>query len=277
MLQVSAADVVPSPFPYVITDAILPADLYRRLRTDYPSNSVFASAIGETQGQGSRSGVGTGFDIYRGDTAYDTLIASSAAWAEFDAFINSQAFIDQFLEVFGAHLAAAGCTIDVSTSTYDPDYIEPRSLLTEKMTLGDRLGSIRHKLAGRHKRDRAVELFTRLDIQRAIGGYYKPPHCDRPNRLCSLIVYLTDAKSEGIDGGALRIFRHKTSKTVQNYERHPGEQDVEIIAELPARENLGVWFPCSNNSYHGVTRVETPGAARDFLYINISGKVANLW
>lgn len=277
MLQVSAADVVPLPFPHVISDSILPSDLYRQLRADYPTNSVFASAIGETHGQGSRSGVGTGFDIYRGDTAYDNLTANSRAWAEFDAFINSRAFIDQFFQVFRQHIAAAGCTIDVAASTYNPDYIEPRSILTEKMTFSDRLDNIGHKLVGRHKRDRAVELFTRLDIQRAIGGYYKPPHCDRPNRLCSLIIYLTDAKSEGIDGGALQIFRHKTQKTVQNYERHPSEHDVDVIAELPARENLGVWFPCSNNSYHGVTRVETPGAARDFLYINISGKVANLW
>jgi hypothetical protein len=277
MLQVSRNDVKSQPFPHVISDQILPPALYARLRADYPSGGQFAASTGETQGQGSRTGVGTGFDIYRGDTAYDALIAQSAAWAEFDAFINSKAFVDQFIDVFGAHLDEAGCSINVGTSTYNHDYIEPRSRLTEKMTIADRVADVQHKLLGGNNRNRAVELFSRLDIQRAIGGYKKSPHCDRPNRLCSLIVYLTDAEAEGIEGGSLRIYQHREKKPVQKYERHPHENKVDIIAELKPKANLGVWFPCSNNSYHGVTPVTTAGAARDFLYINISGTVANLW
>jgi hypothetical protein len=276
MLQVGPYDVQSAPFPHVISDAILPPALYARLRADYPTGATFETSIGETNGQGSRSGVGTGFDIYRGDSAYDALIARSDAWAEFDAFINSSAFVDKFLDVFGAHLDAAGCSVDVKRSTYSADYIEPRDRLTDHMTLADRVADVRHKLLGGN-RHRAVELFSRLDIQKAIGGYKKPPHCDRPNRLCSLIVYFTDATSAGIEGGSLRIFKHREQKPVQKYERHPAEAKVEIVAELTPKENLGVWFPCSNNSYHGVTPVTTQGAERDFLYINLSGDIANLW
>jgi hypothetical protein len=276
MLQVGPQDVQSAPFPHVISERIIPDALYARLRAEYPTSASFESSTDETHGQGSRSGVGTGFDIYRGDTAYDQLVGRSDAWAEFDGFINSTAFVDQFLQVFGNHLDAAGCSADVASSVLDTGYIEPRSRLTDKMTFGDRIADARHKLMG-GKRDRAVGLFTRLDVQKAIGGYKKPPHCDRPNRLCSLIVYFTDAKAEGIEGGNLRIYKHKTAKPVQKYERHPAESDVEIIAELTPKENLGVWFPCSNNSYHGVTPVTTKGAERDFLYINISADVANLW
>ena len=276
MLQVSHADVRADPFPHIVSDSILPPALYARLRADYPTAAIFKTSTDETLGEGSRSGVGTGFDIYRGDTAYDRLIAQSDAWAELDAFINSAAFVDQFLSVFGAHLPATGCSIDVARSHHARDNIEPRARLTDKMTLADRIADARHKLLGGN-RNRSVELFSRLDIQKAIGGYKKPPHCDRPNRLCSLIIYFTDAKSAGIDGGALRIYKHKQAKPVQKYERHPAEASVDIVAELTPRENLGVWFPCSNNSYHGVTPVTTQGAERDFLYINLSGDVANLW
>lgn len=276
MLQVTAADVKTDPFPHVVSPQILPPDLYARLRAEYPTGQTFATSTGVTSGQGSRTGVGTGFDIYRGDTAYADLVARSAAWAELDGFVNSQAFVDQFLSVFGAHLGAAGCTADVAASHMRPDYFEPRSALTEKMTMGDRVADLGHKLFG-NKTDRVIDLYSRLDIQKAIGGYKKPPHCDRPNRLCSLIIYFTDAKAAGIDGGNLRIYKHREAKPVQKYERHPAEANVDIVAELTPAENLGVWFPCSNNSYHGVTPVTTKGAERDFLYINLSGQVANLW
>ena len=277
MLSISSEDVRTQPFPHVISEQMLPPSLYARLRADYPTGATFESSICETLGQGSRSGIGTGFDIYRGDTAYDALVARSPAWTEFDAFINSPAFVEKFLDVFGSHLDAAGCTIDVAASTYQRDYIEPRSRLTDQMTPGDRIADIGRKLFGAGRRDRSVDLFTRLDIQKAIGGYKKPPHCDRPNRLCSLIIYFTDAETAGIEGGNLRIYKHKQTKQVQKYERHPHENDVGIVAELTPKENLGIWFPCSNNSYHGVTPVTSSGAARDFLYINISGHVANLW
>ena len=122
-----------------------------------------------------------------------------------------------------------------------------------------------------------VELFTRLDIHKSTGGYAKPPHCDRPNRLCSLIVYFTDAEAIKMDGGDLLIFKHKQPKPVTEYERHPRPDDVNLVAQLRPKANLGVFFPCQNNSYHGVTPVLSKGLERDFLYINISGRPRTLW
>lgn len=275
LLNVSRADVVQAPFPHVISDAILPADLFARLKADFPDASVFAGQA-ETHGNtGSRTG--QGFDIYRGDASYAALMARSEAWREFDAFINSRAFVDQFLALFGPDLEAMGCSADIAASHYDRSYEEPRELMTEHATIKDRVDGALHKLTRGLKSGRTVELFSRLDIQRAMGGYAKPPHCDRPNRLCSLIVYFTDAEAVGLEGGELMIYRHRQDKPISRYERHPAEQDVEIVAKLKAKPNLGVFFPCSNNSYHGVTAVTTKGIPRDFLYINISAKVSNVW
>ena len=122
-----------------------------------------------------------------------------------------------------------------------------------------------------------VSLFTRLDIHRSVGGYAKPPHCDRPNRLCSLIVYFTDAQASGLEGGDLLVFKHTQAKPVSAYERHPRPEAVTQIASLRPAPNLGVFFPCQNNSYHGVTEVKSRGIERDFLYINISGRSRSLW
>jgi hypothetical protein len=275
LLNVSRSDVVQAPFPHVISDAILPAELFVRLKADYPDASVFE---GQQQAHGTTgSRTGAGLDVYRGEPSYARLMARSEAWREFDAFVNSRAFVDQFLDLFGPDLDRLGCSADIAGSVYDRSYEEPRELLTEHATLKDRIDGAVHKLTRSMLTGRKVELFTRLDIQRAIGGYAKKPHCDRPNRLCSLIVYFTDAEATGLEGGELLIYKHRQDKPMQRYERHPHDEDVEVVAKLKPQANRGVFFPCCNNSYHGVTAVTSSGIPRDFLYINISAKVGNVW
>jgi len=274
LLNLSKADVAREPFPHAVSNTILPPDLFARLKADYPDASTFADQVSTHKASGTRTG--NGFDVYRGDEAYDALIKRSSAWAEFDAFINSQGFVDQFLDLFGDTLWDIGCTVDIANSRYDAGYVEPRALLTEHLTFRERMEQTLHKLTNR-RRNRTTDLFTRLDIQRAIGGYAKKPHCDRPNRLASLIVYFSDAEATGLEGGELMIYKHREQKPTAEYERHPRAEDVEIIAKFKSKPNLGVFFPCCNNSYHGVTAVTSDGIPRDFLYINISGRTSSLW
>ena len=275
MLQVSRADVVDSPFPHVMKDGILPAELFARLRADFPTARDFEDQYSDTGAAGSRTGKGTGFDIYRGDDEYDRLVARSPAWKEFDGYINSPAFVETFKEVFGPDLDALGCTITVESGAYDRGNVEGRDVLTPSPTMGQRLRGLLPK-----KRTDArpvAPLFTRLDIEKSTVGYAKVPHCDRANRLCSLIVYFTDLEAEGVEGGELNIYRHKQKTVPAEHERHPQPQDVEVVASVKPRPNLGVFFPCSSNSYHGVNAITTPGKERDFLYINISADQRDCW
>jgi hypothetical protein len=159
----------------------------------------------------------------------------------------------------------------------DSGYFEPRNSLTELATPADRVKALGLNVVDLFQKPKPAQLFTRLDIHKSLGGYAKPPHCDRPNRLCSLIIYFTDAEAVGMEGGDLLIFKHNQEKPVKNYERHPRPQDVTQVAKLRPKANLGVFFPCQNNSYHGVTAVTSQGIERDFLYINISGRTASLW
>jgi hypothetical protein len=277
MLQVTPADVVADPFPHVISDEILPPDLFRRLRAEYPEAEVFEEVAATTGSVGSRAGRHTGFDIYRGDTAYDRLMDRSPAWAEFDAFINSRAFIDQYHALFGRFADAMGLLADVPASTYNGEYCEPRELLNEKASPGFRVSKMASKFLRGFRQREAVELFTRLDITRSLGGYAKVPHCDRGNRLCSFILYFTDADADGLEGGDLLIYRAKRPVPMVEAPRHPRPEEVEVVAQLKPKPNRGVFFPCCNTSYHGVTAVTSEGIPRDFLYINISARAKSLW
>lgn len=276
MLNIDRSDVQQTPFPHVVKKGILDEEFYRELRKDFPSQDSFADQTVLSGSTGSRVGAGTGFDIYRGDQAYDNLISTSPAWARFDQWINSPAFVDKFNEVFGPDLEALGCAISVDRAAYDREVVEGRDVLTEKATLADKARNISHKLFSRSDTSPG-NLFSRLDIERSIGGYAKVPHCDRQNRLCSLIIYFTDMEAEGIEGGDLSLFRHKTKTDPSSHERHPKPGDVEKTATLRPEQNLGVFFPCSNNSYHGVSALKSQDAARDFLYINISTDRYSAW
>lgn len=275
MLTISRADVVDKPFPHVIKQDILPPDFYAALRADFPESGVFKEQSLAHGKAGSRTG--SGFDIYRGDDIYASLVTRSAAWREFDSYINSDRFADTFREIFAPHLHEMSLRIDVASSKVETNYFEPRARLTETATPVDRMASFANGLLDPFRRPGPVSLFTRLDIHKSLGGYAKPPHCDRPNRLCSLIVYFTDAEAAGLEGGELLIFKHNQDKPIKSYERHPRPMDVTQVACLAPKGNLGVFFPCQNNSYHGVTKVRSSGVERDFLYINISGRARSLW
>jgi hypothetical protein len=275
MLQITSADVVAEPFPHVLKQGILPEDLFKKLKADFPDGGVFKDQAGAHGNVGSRTG--SGYDVYRGDPAFDELVRGSEAWREFSGFLNSEAFADTFRDIFKDHLDHLGLRADIRASHVDPSYVEPREVLSETATMGDRVAQAVNVVLDPFRKPGPVQLFTRLDIHRSMAGYAKKAHCDRPNRLCSLIVYFTDADETGLDGGDLLIFKHNKQKPIERYERHPHPEDVTQVAQLRPKPNLGVFFPCHNTSYHGVTQVQSQGIARDFLYINISGVQSSLW
>ena len=274
IFNVTRSDVKTDPFPHVISEEFLNPELYSRLRADYPTEAFFEDQKNVTGLSGSRTG--QGFDIYRGDMTYDRLIATSDAWAEFDAWINSTAFVDAFMECFGPHLEEFGCRADIQSTNYDRGLVERRESMTARPTLRDRYNSLMRGFRS-NRSIGEVNLFTRLDIHKAMKGYNKAVHCDRPNRLCSLVLYFVDAEKEGIEGGTLTLHKHVKKKAIMDYERHPRPEDAPVVATLTPKENMGVWFACCNNSYHGVNAMVSNGKARDYLYINISGQGNWLW
>jgi hypothetical protein len=264
-LTMTAADVSTDPFPHVIKDGFLDADLYRRLEAEFPPVELFEAAAGP----GGRAGL----DLYQDDPQYEEMLAASPAWREFYEFINSQRYVDALLDLFGAHFATFDCRVDPAKARFSP-YVEPRQELAEKSRLGRKLNELQTALApGKNVND----LFVRLDLALGSVGYGKPVHCDRPNRLSSMLIYFCDADDIEMDGGELLIHRHKQTKPYRDHERHPKAEDLAEIERLRAHPNRGVFFLSSNNSYHSATEVKAQRDYRRFVYISISSRAKRCW
>ncbi len=275
MLNVSKEQVSENPYPHIIKEGILPQSLYDALKKDFPSQDIFNSQKDNFGLQGSRTGSGT--DIYRGDPAFDLLTQGSEAWREFTNYINSKDFMNDTLSTFGDYWKLKGCRVDPKLAVFN-DYVEPREVMTVDETLTDKLSKLSKGVLGKSFGEKNVnELFTRFDIHMGKEAYAKAVHCDRPNRLISLIIYFCDAEDIGLAGGDLGIHKHKKDKKISQYERHPRPDDTELVAELRPKDNLGVFFMCTNNSYHSVTEITAAEKPRNFLYLNISSMAHDIW
>jgi hypothetical protein len=275
LLPITSTTLREDPFPHLLLEEALPEDLFRELKANYPTDSDFVAQRERTGLRGSRTG--NGFDIYRGDRGYDDLLARSPAWRKFDAYISSTEFVDAFLEKFSPKLESLGCLIDPQTVRHSPEFVEPRSTLTTRKTIREIVAESSFRLRNTFLAPKPHELFTRLDIHCATERYEKPVHCDRPNRLCSLILYFSDAEEIGLEGGELTLHRHKDTREITRYERYPKASNVELAGTIVPRENLGVLFACCNNSYHAVNEVRRALKGRQYLYITVSTQAPTAW
>lgn len=173
MFDAQAASVRSAPFPHVLADQWLDADLYERLRRSFPPCPPNSGP--------------TGFTLFAGDPDYDRLIAEDEAWARFHGGFPSQAFIDYALAAF-ADTFEGRALADLSNARY-VSYRESRE---DKERSG--LARVEH---------RPDELWVRVDIMQGRTGYYRHPHLDHRRRALSMLVYFCDADEAGMTGGDL--------------------------------------------------------------------------
>jgi hypothetical protein len=265
VLNVDRADVVPEPFPHIMKDNFIEASLYARLKAEFPSDEIFD--------RNTSVGGRAGRDLYRGDQAYDNLLKTSPAWWEFYEFINSPAYVNLVLDLFGNHLRKFACTVDGLHARFC-DYVEPRKALADKSRVGRLVERMVNRMAGAKHKD---ELFVRLDLAQGGIGYGKSIHCDRSNRLTSMLVYFCDAENIGLKGGDLLLHEHLEKKAYRKYERYPKPESTRMMAKSSPTENRGIFFLCSNNSYHSATKVIAQKRYRDFVYVSVSSRAPSIW
>lgn len=263
ILNVSAEEIVADPYPHVIKKPFIQPDFYRQLKEEFPADALFVGR--------PRAVARTGRDFFKGDPQFDEFLQNSQAWREFHNYFNSTAFLRFAFNLFGPHLERFQCKVDPDDAKLI-DYTESRFALWRHKWLQNKLV---RRIFGRHNNYNL--LFARFDIEQGTEGYAKPVHCDWPNRLLSMIVYFCDADEIQMEGGDLRIHKHIESKPFCEYERNPREEQTQIIETLRPRENLGLLFLCSNNSYHSVTKVSAMHDYRRFIYLNISSMADSIW
>lgn len=270
VLLVGKSDVIADPYPHVFKQPFVSPELFARLKAEFPADEIFD--------QNTSVGGRAGRDLYPGDPLYNEFLESSNAWREFHDYIDSPSYVDLVLELFGEHLARSGCLADPDRIRYRR-WIESRERLAEGSTRVSRIVCrVRDALGLGQDRDADPgEVFVRMDLAQGAEGYGKSVHCDRPNRLTSMLIYFSDKKEIGMEGGNLLVHRHKHQKPVERYERHPKEHLTEVVAEIEPAENLGGMFIGCNNSYHSAPVIRRTRGYRNFVYTSVASRSHQLW
>ena len=254
-------DIVADPFPHAIKQDIFHPEFYRELKAEFPSDNLFDN-------RGKHFGARTGRDLYQGDPGFDEMLESRPAWREFYRHMRSREFLQFTMDLFGQHLKKFECRVDPQKAQL-VDYTESRLTVWWRARKARWFGS-----SGSQDPN---DLFVRFDIEQSDKGYDKPIHCDNPSRLVSFLVYFCDADDLRMEGGDLHIHEHLQKKPYSHYERSPADKDTRIVDTLRPRENLGVFFLCSNNSYHSVTAIKRMNDYRRFIYMNLSSGADSIW
>jgi hypothetical protein len=232
MLRFPSLAIEPAPFPHATHSNFLPRDLYESLKAKFPVCPPLGGP--------------TGFSYFRGDPAYDALVAGDPAWQAFTGMLHSQAFIDYCLSSLAPALTAQGCLVPLDRARH-VDHFESRK--------------------DKARRDipdetRAPEdLWVRLDILQGRKGYAREAHLDHRRRVVTMLIYFCDADAIGMAGGDLVLHDHPDSDGVLRY---------------PPRDNLMVAFPCSPHSWHSVSQITAQAKTRDFVQITVSSP-ADAW
>lgn len=269
-LIVTKKDVVLDPFPHIMASPFLDPSFYARLKAEFPRDEIFD--------QNTILGGRTGRDLYAGDDLYESFMRESPAWSEFRQFIDSQDYVDWIIELFGDQLENCACRAKKQSIHYQR-WIEKREILAETPGRLKRVVAKAKKRLGIEETNTGPpdEMFVRLDIAQASTGYEKVVHCDRPNRLSSMLIYFTNKEDIEMEGGDFSVHRHRKDLPITKYDRHPPKQDVETVSTMSPKENLGGVFLCCNNSYHSASAVTKSNGYREFVYISVASRARSVW
>ena len=233
MLDLNVGEIRRDPFPHVVKDNFIAADLYEALRRSFPECPANSGP--------------TGYSYFWGDREYDELIAGNSAWKTLFELTQSQAFVDYCLDQFADVFQEYRCTIDLERARYVP-YCESRADKERRY-----LANTGHE---------AHELWVRTDILQGKTGYSRQPHLDHRRRLVALLVYCCDADENRMEGGELVLHAGK-----------PGRAPWDAEAVISPRHNRMVAFACSNDSFHSVPAIRSQLAPRNFIQIGLSSSV----
>lgn len=222
----------PDPFPHIVLDGFIDPHQYRMLAHSFP-DITWTSEMGRT-----------GYEMYRGDRAYDDWMALYANWARLHFQLCRQAFVDNVCAPFNEHMPDGLSAFDwpFRTEIQFADFVETRDMLCSKQPIPP---------APREK------VFVRMDIQCAYAGYSKPPHLDHRRRVASMLLYFCDQDECGMEGGELVLHR----------------PDGTPVKQIEPRHNRAVLWPQVRTSYHSVNEIVRTEKPRKFLYVAISSRV----
>lgn len=190
MNHFSARPVDPRPFPHVLVDNYLEADLYEKLESSFPDCPPNSGP--------------TGYSYFWGDPEYDELLATNQAWRTLFERVQNQAFIDHALGQF-RDVYATESVVDLSRARYVA-YQESRADKERS-----RIANIQHA---------ADELWVRMDIMQGRMGYDRSPHLDHRRRAATMLIYFCDSDESRRVGGDLVLHSRESNDKIVVRPKH---------------------------------------------------------
>lgn len=233
----SSSNLANEPFPYLIIENALPADLYERLAADYPSPElIFGSRVRKDKEMKSNS---------RYDIAAQTVHAHPeldlGLWREFVFYHTSQEFLDELMDKLG----------DVIAKTYP-------NLMT---ALKAKTGSEHPRAGVRRYTDAAEACDFALDCQVGMNSpvlgqaatSVKSLHLDDARELFAGLFYCRD-QADKTEGGDLLLYKRKPGNGYSFYnQRYVRPDRVEIIGTVPYSANTFALLFNGLDSIHAVS------------------------
>lgn len=221
-------DIKTVPFPHLVIEDALPADVFDKLLSTRPPYNGAADA------DNRRSAVPAW--VITNTAVYDP------AWVEF-ADLHTRPEITRFVvDLFADHLADAYPTPDVTA----------------------RYGLQGHA----DWSDTDVQTDARLEnISPArTAGSHRKGHLDTPNRLFSALLYLR-APDDDSTGGGLDLFRWTDGPKGQLDAFELPDSDIERVVTVPYKANTLVVFANSVDALHGSEIRQPTGHDRSYVFI----------
>ena len=247
--RVTRADVRRDPYPHIVIDNCLPADLYAELARTYPADATILQL-------GSAPGKQAGRPNSRQDIDARRILARpdcfTATWRAFVEYHISNAFFQEFLRLMGPQIAALypqleqrlGCPLPQLTTGVLGDAASRGSQLLLDCHVGINTPS------------------SRLSSVRRV-------HTDAPDELFAALVYFR-RDEDTVTGGDLEIFRWKDKSKHLFVASEVDESDTERVHTVAYRANTAVIFINSECALHAVSKRGPALASRRL--VNIMGR-----
>ncbi len=246
--NVTRADIRREPYPHLIIENCLPAQLYAQLAGTYPSDDTILQVGGSTGSikENSRHDVG----------AHRIRAHPESFGPEWHAFVDyhvSNAFFQQFLRLLGPEVLA----------TY-PDLERRLGRSLTELTTGIRYDPQAHGC------QIALDCHIGINTPAARRNSVRRVHTDAPDELFAALLYFR-READALEGGDLEIFRWRDPRERLFVGSEVDESDAELVSTVSCKANTAVIFINSDHALHAVSERSPSRASRRL--VNIMGRV----
>jgi len=224
---IERATLVEDPFPHLVVQDALPADIADTFLAEMPSVEVLA--------QGRPIGSNVRFYVPSAVAFADPRIAEPWKGALRTCLDSAQGFLDLFIRRLGDHLRTTYPQFETQFAPLDQLRARPRA----------------HK--GRQKHEVGMDFQMVVNSPALTSGTsVRGAHLDQSNKLISGLLYLRTPDDDSV-GGELELYASAVDKVSLDQSNNASSEQVRFARRYPYRHNLLVLPLNSPLALHGVS------------------------